>query len=532
MTPMAVSEDDPAEGADDEEAVSATSDTSSKLRRTAPLDGSAGVRPSCFRPKRQPSFRLPDLDTIESSESEGGSTAPSSPATPAQEGSPITVSDSYEMFKHATRRRESIDETFQHYLLDLERKKAQQRLEEQALAAYPNADFGYEHPHHYFIDDDDSDEMEIDERPTTWEGNEDDIMEMTRRDSTANLSWEQRELQRIADNKQQERNANKPMAKQPTQSPFMKMDAVMATAEADAELKSMRDRARPPMLGSDLVFPRCASPDPARFDVTQGATALRNQMCYLTQAAEAAEREKSGADGGLWQAPKAPESPKAENKRVSTIKSPVTATPSSAKGLWGGFCMTDGDPAKAPDGASTPPRPSGLMTPKHEAPNPFHLAFAEGRPVGLMTPETPTPKKRGADLQKLTAILVTEREIDSMMESEYPDSFITQVYNYLSLGYPSLARYFDDELSKISRIPIAELRQDDDRAKSTPRGYIRLGPDFEGGGGEGMTEESCMRWQALKRYVREWASQEKNWQKTEGVGGNWGTVARRGSWGL
>ena len=33
-----------------------------------------------------------------------------------------------------------------------------------------------------------------------------------------------------------------------------------------------------------------------------------------------------------------------------------------------------------------------------------------------------------------------------------------------------------------------------------------------------MTEESCMRWQALKLYVREWAKQEKNMVKTDGVG--------------
>jgi hypothetical protein len=122
--------------------------------------------------------------------------------------------------------------------------------------------------------------------------------------------------------------------------------------------------------------------------------------------------------------------------------------------------------------------------------------------------------------------------MDSMMDIEFPDSFITQVYNYLSLGYPSLAKPFDGELSKISRIPISQLRQDDRKARLAPRGYIRLGSDFEGGGGEGMTEDSCMRWRALKLYVREWARQEKNMVKTDMAGGNWGTSARRGSWAI
>ena len=516
---------------DSDNAMSIDADQPSPLtRQAAPLDGSAPKRPSCLAPARTHSFRMPELDTIESSESEPDSNPSPTSSSPGLGGSPITASDvSYELFKHATRKRESVDENFTHYLLDLEREKQRKRLEEQALAAFPNPDFGYEPPDHYINNDDDSDEMEYEDRVVTFDFEEEDAMDIDkpRRDSTATMTWEQIEAQKHAEQAQQERNANKVTAK-PSQSPWWKPPDVGDAA--DDELKSMRERARPPMLGSDIVFPRCPSPDPARFDVTQGSAALRNQMCYLTAAAED-EKKRSGEEGGLWHALGAA-------KRVSTAKSPVkspitaAASPTSAKGLWGGFCVDDGESKQKTLGLVPPAGPTGLVTPKNEPANPFHLAHNEARPIGMHTPPTTPIGLDDSDLGHLDAVLVTEKQLDTVMDDEYPDSFITQVYNYLSLGYPSLARPFDEELSKISRIPMIDLRQDDQKAKATPRGYIRLGPDFEGGGGEGMTEDSCMRWQALKRYIREWARQEKNMVPTDGVFGNWGTGARRGSWAI
>jgi hypothetical protein len=494
----------------------------SQAKREVSIDGSAPTkRPSCLIPKRQRSFRTPELDTIDSSESEPDSNPSPLSSSPGLDGSPIAVPD-YE-FLHATRIRESVDENFTHYLLEVERKKQQQRLEEQALAAFPNADFGYEPPDHYINNDDDSEDMEIEDRPVTFDLSEDEMPDLPRRDSnTRDMSWEQQEAQRHAELAQQERNANK-VANKPTQSPFWKPPKF--DDDQDPEVKAMRDRARPPMLGADLVFPRCPSPEPARFDVTQGSTALRNQMCYLTEAAEA-ERKRTGEDEGLWQV-------KADNKRISTVKSGVMAAPkkSTHKGLWGGFCAVDENSTTKTGGLVPPSGPTGLQTPRNEKADPIELAFTEGV-AKLKTPEMRPAGLNDADLNHLDAVLVTENDMDSMMDNEFPDSFITQVYNYLSLGYPSLAKPFDGELSKISRIPISQLRQDDRKARLAPRGYIRLGSDFEGGGGEGMTEDSCMRWRALKLYVREWARQEKNMVKTDMAGGNWGTSARRGSWAI
>ena len=182
--------------------------TSSQGRRQVSIDGTApSKRPLLLTPSRQHSFRAPELDTIDSSESEPDSNPSPMSTSPIPGSSPIAVPD-YEFFKHATRIRESIDENFTQYLLEVERRKQQQRLEEQALAAFPNADFGYEPPDHYINNDDDSDDMEIEDRPVTFDLSEEDYVPR-RDDPTREMTWEQQEARQAAELAQQERNANK-----------------------------------------------------------------------------------------------------------------------------------------------------------------------------------------------------------------------------------------------------------------------------------------------------------------------------------
>ncbi|EME48698.1 hypothetical protein DOTSEDRAFT_118373 [Dothistroma septosporum NZE10] len=499
--------------------------------------GSAPARPALLKPERQHSFRCPDLDTIESSESERESGRSSLSSSPGQ-GSPITASDSSfnEFYKHATRIRESVDENFSQYLLDLEAKRSRQRLQEQALAAFPNSDF-HEPVQHYVNDDQDSLDMEIEDRPVTWEGFDEEEYDSRpiRRESTK-VNWDQLELQRHAEEREQERRANNATAakKEPPKenSPWWSPAAGASMHQPDNEMRSMRDRARPPMLGRDLVFPRCPSPEPARFDVTQGCEKLRQQMCYLS---EQSQNTPAVNEGGLWCSPAA----KKPAQKISPATSTTTAKPAIGRGLWGGFCI--GEKNETP-GLAPPAGPTGLMTPAPcgETSNPFEQSFSGRGDAGaartvlaaLATPPTPPDSIHGTatDLGHLDSVLATEREFEQTFEREFPDSFISQVFNYLSLGYPTLARPFDDELSKISRIPVLELRQDDMKARQSPRGYIRLGPDFESVGGESLTTENCIRWQALKLYVREWARQEKNMVREASPVGNWATTNRRGSW--
>lgn len=503
---------------------------SSELRRhIAPLDGSASPT---LRPERSHSFRCPDLDTIESSESERDSDPSSMSCSPGR-GSPVTTSDSSYPdlpYKHATRERESVDENFSHYLLQLEAKRAHERLQEQALAAFPNSDF-HEPIQHFVNDDNYSDDMEIDERPSTWEGFDEEIFSKhARRDSTSKVSWEHLEMQRHAEQLEQERKANKTTAARGTDHSPWWNPAAGLVEQQDPDIQSMRDRARPPMLGNDLEFPRCPSPEPARFDVTQGSAKIRQQMLAQGNNPVSKKEEK----GGLWNG---------TLKKPGTAKDDASSAASKAKsstkggGLWGGFCV--GAPAEA--AASPTPGlapngiPTGLMTPapRSDNSNPFEMSFAarNGGPSMLKkTPPTPPSEGlTGTDLVNLDAVLVSDRDFEEMMEKEYPDSFVTQVYNYLSLGYPTIARDFDEELSKISGTSIKDLREDDVKATTMPKGYIRLDPAYEGPGGNGVQGDGCARWRALKLYVREWARQEKKGY-ADASGGNWGATARRGSW--
>lgn len=368
----------------------------------------------------------------------------------------------------------------------------------------------------------------------TWEGfDEEEYLVRIRRDSTK-VPWEQMEMQRHAEKAEQERNANKTTAKKDS-SPWWNPISPTEMNQAESEMRSMRDRARPPMLGYDLVFARCPSPEPARFDVTQGSDKLRIQM--LNQSQQASQSSPTTEPkGGLWMA-----LGKAKDSSQSNAESKGEAKSKTGKGLWGGFCVglqAENEPSAG--GLLPPPSQTGLMTPgaRPETANPFEQSFAARNgghgpapPSSGFPLTTPPSAPEQPDVSRLDSILAAEREFEQTFEREYPDSFITQVYNYLSLGYPSLARPFDEELSKISRIPIADLRQDDVKAKQNPRGYIRLDPDFEGGGGV-EAGDGCMRWQALKLYVREWARQEKNMVHVDATGGNWATTNRRGSWAI
>jgi hypothetical protein len=136
----------------------------------------------------------------------------------------------------------------------------------------------------------------------------------------------------------------------------------------------------------------------------------------------------------------------------------------------------------------------------------------------------PTPPASATDFSGIDEKLAIEQTI----VADFSDDFVTQVYNYLSLGYPSMARPFDAELSKISNIPILELRQDDHLA--TQRGYIRLGKDGNLTDSE-ITEETCVRWRALRIYIQEWARQHPGMEEEIPFGGR-GTAVRKGSWAL
>lgn len=160
--------------------------------------------------------------------------------------------------------------------------------------------------------------------------------------------------------------------------------------------------------------------------------------------------------------------------------------------------------------------PSNAMTPSPPQPDIYPTT----------TPSPPTSISSSSQPSCLNTVLCLEKSI----ENEFHDGFVTQVYNYLSLGYPALARKYDHELSKITRIPIVELRQDD--ANVNAKGYVGA-PEGTGCELRGVQEGQCERWTALKLYIREWARQQPNMSKKDGAANeDWGVRARKGSWAI
>jgi hypothetical protein len=193
-------------------------------------------------------------------------------------------------------------------------------------------------------------------------------------------------------------------------------------------------------------------------------------------------------------------------------------------GLWMGMCQKGEEEARSPP---TPMR-SGIVTPAVEMKDPMgsnspgkskpHGRFGHG--MGFL-PLTPPRSTQDVFVESLGKKLSAEQEIDR----EFHSGVITQVYNYLSLGYPSLAHKFDAELSKISRISIEELRRDDDLVDA--KGYVGA-PEGHGLDIGGACEGKCARWTALRLYVHEWARQTPAMANKERE--DWGVRARRGSW--
>lgn len=440
----------------------------------------------------QHSFRVPDLEPIESSESEASS--PPSPTT--------SISDHSFMYKEATRRRESVDDSSAGYMLELAAKAAERQLREQAMAAFPNDDF--HEPVDHFIDHETDDADAHDRRGSSYSEVNWDLKAM--REYQDLQDYEKRKLQRQAAQPQKAAMATK-TAFNPFGNPAGFLDASTAKKLAqDREVEPMRKGARPPMLGKNIKFPRCASPEPARFDPTQGCDAVRTAMCYLSEQSKAAEDGKES----LWCG-------KGNGKQTSTtpsLWSTANSRASSSHGLWGGMCVNNG-------GDQSPRRPSGILTPMHEKTNPMSPNPSPAMSMSLMPP---TPPASSTDFGNIDEKLAIEQTI----EEEFGDDFVTQVYNYLSLGYPSMAQPFDPELSKISGIPVSDLRQDDHLAKS--RGYIRLGKDGNLKESE-ITEETCTRWRALRVYIQEWARQHPKMSEQPALESH-GVAVRKGSWGL
>lgn len=446
------------------------------------------MRPHCNtrRSTRQDSF-TPELEAIPSEENSQEDS--DEEGTPSLSGSFGSSEDSMMRIQLA-RTRESCDDRFSGYLLALAAKAAEKQLREQALAAFPNETM-HETVEHYY---DREREGGSDDGSVEGVGllimDEPEIKDMRRKPTE--VGWAAREMQEHQEKlhrlREAETNhkvaaeATKPTFKDPFWTNGMSVKAPVGQTPEDkqkkAELARMRTAASPPMLGADLKFRMCPSPKATKFESDQRI-----------------DVEPNRSDNG--------------------------------GGLWGGYCVAE--EAGEYLSPALERGPAMIQTPYVEKADPFASAFfnelpADAKPKGSsrLLPDGGVRMLAGID-ERLKAEVARSKQEETLL-AEFDDTFVTQVYNYLSLGYPALARAFDEELARISRVKVDELRKSD--KKVTP-GYIGVVDRSAG-----TPEQHGERWKALRIYIMEWGRQHPSMSNGAMGPQAWGVRARRGSWAI
>ena len=462
--------------------------------------------------ERKHSFRVPDLPVIPSQ----SGTESNDSSLPSLSTSPSPESDETEQGAKKKRknqaRRDSQDAQWSGYLLSLAAKTAEKQLREQVMAAYPN-EHAHEPVDHYAIDRDsfEDDGVETGVGKLSVDGPAEEVADPSpaghhrHRDSATGFDlaemrhhWEKLEQQRkdSSNVNSSELGRRRSTRKAMKEAEDAYKDAEVAATpskniigwQKENEMKPMQKAASPPMAGQNLQFPKCQSPQATRLDVHQYPGVKKSDGAVTRQHT------------GLW-------TPGGGASRKSTVS-----------GLWNGVCNISHQEVVIPPKIIQ----TGLLTPTRERSDP--LSSSKNHSQRQLPPSPPNSQE---ETSHLDGILRREQSI----EHELNDNFVTQVYNYLSLGYPSLARKFDLELSKITRVSIEDLRKDDDRCNA--KGYVGA-PEGTGTDPRGVMEgdRKCERWCALRQYVREWARQQPEMGPTEELEGGWGAVGRKGSWAI
>ncbi|RKU44790.1 hypothetical protein DL546_007406 [Coniochaeta pulveracea] len=293
--------------------------------------------------------------------------------------------------------------------------------------------------------------------------------------------------------------------------------------ERDPSLERLRNAHKvrknpPPMLGADLEFRRCPSPKQTKMEPD-----------HLWDLERGARAEEPNRDTTVH--------------RPAMITTPLPPA-------------TPGDPFARAFSMSEIPE----AMPEEPEAHRLHTSSAKQTLAPSQLVRKKEHERSGLRLlQGLDERLAKEKEaaeLEERIAAEFDDHFVTQVYNYLSLGYPAMARSYDEELSKISQVPIEQLRKEDDAImdhlwgiepgetndgvvvdgvsdtgkkqparKAKVTGHIMLDSEEHDGVRE---EDRCPRWKALKKYIYEWARQHPDLDAISPLA--WGMQERRGSW--
>ncbi|RKF75259.1 hypothetical protein GcM1_235107 [Golovinomyces cichoracearum] len=470
-------------------------------------------------PSRQASFTS-NLDTISSSESESISSTPLKSQSLTSSLSEFKESKESRDFKdealkqlQLSRTRESCDDRFSGYLLALAAKAAEKQLKEQALlAAFPN-ESNHEIIEHFYTSEieatSDNDSLrDVDAINTsTYEveriGRSLNCRKPARKKSS-DSSWAIKEMQLHKDKVlrlQKDQREEEKLSREidfPFQTPFwteIKVPQVLSDNDSNVgkELQKMRNAASPPMLGSGLKFRICPSPKLTKFESDQKINIKVNRS----------------ENGG---------------------------------GLWGGFCVAE-EPGEYISQSFMEPSFIHTPSPRENFSDPFVKEFGEDLPW-MVENQKSSSIGLGAEVKSMNETskrsdfdALKSQKVEGALK-EFDDHFITQVYNYLSLGYPSVAWQFDEELSRISKISVEELKQDDQIKTqghiglkvTSPKGQkTSFGTDFDSS--QNIDEsQKCSRWRALKIYILEWGRQHPSLNQAVLGHGAWGMTVRKGSW--
>ena len=342
---------------------------------------------------------------------------------------------------------------------------ARELLEEQVLAAYPNEQI-HEPVLHFAVE-----QSEDGQTKGTFVGHQGADPSRFRRSASAEADLHLDELRQHC-----AKRAN--LDAMPTDN-----QAIVSHVASNADSQKLNGKLTsqsPPMLGNDLIFPLSRSPKMTRCDVDHAPVPQKHVQ----------------------------EENLSEDDHCELWRTPIKIENNPDSGLWMGYCKRGDSPEQ--DEYAT--KNSGLKTPA--------VPLNQG-------PDVFAGAGSNFFVESVNAMLANKSDVETQIQNEFHDGFVTQIYNYLSLGYPSLAHQFDDELSKITSVSVEELRRDDERADA--KGYVGA-PEGEGTKEEAMREGKCVRWTTLKSYIHEWARQQPAMADSTDV--EWGIRARRGSWAI
>ncbi|KAL4788818.1 hypothetical protein BDV19DRAFT_65403 [Aspergillus venezuelensis] len=429
---------------------------------------------------RRHSFRVPDLPAIPSSGSEDNETINS-----RLSGSPSAIASDFQPDNRRPPKDDRENSLFD-YIVPFPLHPSENQLKERALEAFPNEQV-YQPVDHFAIDKEDEDSPYGEgsnvrhTRPELW---------INRRASSADLPSELENLRRSKEEAGMNRRHYlttkggrlSHMARRASRN-------VDRTANRDEKCGSARPITQltpatsPPMLGGDLVFPQSLTPEATICEGTRTSVIDHNEIAILSFA-------------GLWRG------------------SPRSSTHDDRGGLWQGTCKPD----KRSTCRSEIVVP-GLMVPEHGDEQGAH----EHRGTAS---QTEAPRRQSSHLAVLDRNAAPGNT--GYTDQALSDDFVTQIYDYLSLGYPSIARYYDYELSKVSGLSVAALRADDSNMDA--KGHVGVQIGAQDSTNRGAANKVCMRWTALRLYIEEWVRYHPQMFEAGCYHEEWGVRERKGSW--